>query len=74
MKVISKIKTDLNDSVFAEMFYAIDTSLNGLISQDEFLEFSIAYGGCTDAKEIRKFQNKTKTRFNTLLLKKYNSI
>lgn len=37
MKVISKIKTDLNDSVFAEMFYAIDTSLNGLISQDEFL-------------------------------------
>jgi hypothetical protein len=30
--MINKLKTDLNDSVFAEMFYTIDTSLNGLIS------------------------------------------
>lgn len=34
MRVVGKIKTDLNDSVFMEMFYAIDTSLNGLISED----------------------------------------
>jgi Ca2+-binding EF-hand superfamily protein len=50
MKVVGRLKTDLTDNVFLEMFYNIDTSLNGLISRDEFLEFSIAYGGCSDAK------------------------
>lgn len=50
MKVVGRLKTDLTDNVFLEMFYNIDTSLNGLISRDEFLEFSIAHGGCSDAK------------------------
>ena len=36
IKTISKLKTDLNDSLFAEMFFAIDTSLNGLIQEDQF--------------------------------------
>lgn len=34
MKTIGKLRTNLEDSLFVEMFYAIDTSLNGLISED----------------------------------------
>lgn len=74
MRVVSKLKTDLNDSVFMEMFYAIDTSLNGLISEDEFLEFSIAYGGCSDPKQIRKYQSKVKIKLVNLIIKKHGSL
>jgi hypothetical protein len=56
------------------MFYTIDTSLNGMIEEDEYLEFSIAYGGCSDTKQIRRFQNKVKTRLTGLLTKNYGTI
>ena len=74
LKVVSKLKTDLNDTVFMEMFYAIDTSLNGLISEDEFLQFSIAYGGCSDPKQIRKYQNQVKSKLIGLITKKYGTL
>ena len=50
MKTIFKLRTDLDESLFNEMFYAIDTSLNGLISEDEFQEFALAYGGGANPK------------------------
>jgi hypothetical protein len=37
MKTVNKLKMELNDSVFNEMFYAIDTSLNGIVAEDEFI-------------------------------------
>lgn len=74
MKVVGRLKTDLTDNVFLEMFYNIDTSLNGLISRDEFLEFSIAYGGCSDAKQIRRYQNQIKSKLYNLIMKKHGSL
>lgn len=73
MKVIHRLKTELDDNLFTELFYAIDYNFNGLISEEELTEFSIAYGGCTDAKEIRKFEKKVKSKLAELIKQKKGS-
>lgn len=58
MKVISGLKSDLDDSLINEMFYAIDTNTNNVLDEDEYLEFLCAYGGA-ELKDANRFQKKS---------------
>ena len=40
------------------MFYAIDTNFNGILDEDEYLQFLCAYGGA-ESKDAHRFQKKT---------------
>jgi Ca2+-binding EF-hand superfamily protein len=74
IKSMFRLRTQLDESLFNEMFYAIDTSLNGLISEDEFEEFSLAYGGGASAKKLRKFQKKVKSKLGGFIVGKYGTL